>query len=86
MSMTQWLSANQPAFAISSGHVSARWELLADPADELAAMRTTLWQLGDFMAAVTGRSLVEHFYIEAVDGLTERLRTAAIELGLYGHA
>jgi len=86
MSVTQWLSANQPAFSVNSGHVSARWELLADPAEELAAMRTTVWQLGEFMAAVTGRSLVEHFYIETVDGLTERLRIAAVELSLYGRS
>jgi hypothetical protein len=82
-SMAQWLGANQPAFSVSSGHVSARWEQLPDSAEELAAMRATILQLGEFMAAVTGRSLVEHFYIEAVDGLTERLRSAAVELELY---
>ncbi|HEY5506175.1 MAG TPA: HD domain-containing phosphohydrolase [Coriobacteriia bacterium] len=82
-SMAQWLDANQPAFSVSSGHVSARWEQLSDPAEELGAMRATILQLGESMAAVTGRSLVEHFYIETVDGLTERLRSAAIELELY---
>jgi HD-GYP domain-containing protein (c-di-GMP phosphodiesterase class II) len=82
-SMAQWLGGNQPAFSVSSGHVSARWEQLPDPAEELAAMRAIILQLGEFMAAVTGRSLVEHFYIETVDGLTERLRSAAVELELY---
>jgi hypothetical protein len=46
-------------------------------------MRAIILQLGESMAAVTGRSLVEHFYIETVDGLTERLRSAAIEIELY---
>ena len=48
-------------------------------------MRSTIGQLGDLMAAVTGRSLVEHFYTEAIDALTGRLRASAIELALYLH-
>jgi hypothetical protein len=83
MSMAQWLGANRPAFSLSSGHISAHWEQLADSEEELAAMRATIAQLGELMSAVTGRSLVEHFYAETVDAMTERLRTAAIELQLY---
>jgi putative nucleotidyltransferase with HDIG domain len=82
-SMTQWLSGHQPSFSLGSGHVSVRWEQFLEPADELAAMYAVLGQLGELMASVTGRSLVEHFYIEAVDSLTERLRVAAVELELF---
>jgi hypothetical protein len=86
MSMSHWLGANRPAFSLSSGHISAHWEQLADQEEELAAMRATIAQLGELMAAVTGRSLVEHFYAETVDAMTERLRAAAVELELYRRA
>jgi putative nucleotidyltransferase with HDIG domain len=82
-SMAQWLAGHQPAFSLSAGHVSAHWDRVGDPDDELSAMRATLSQLGDLMAAVTGRSLVEHFYSEAVEALTERLRASASDLDLY---
>ncbi|HEY5275336.1 MAG TPA: hypothetical protein VIK38_02160, partial [Coriobacteriia bacterium] len=74
---------HQPAFSLSAGHLSAHWDRLGDPDDELSAMRVTISQLGDLMAAVTGRSLVEHFYSEAVEALTERLRASAFDLNLY---
>ncbi len=85
-SMAQWLAGHQPAFSLSAGHLSASWDRIGDPDDELAAMRSTLGQLGDLMSAVTGRSLVEHFYSESVEGLTERLRGSAFELALYRHS
>jgi hypothetical protein len=49
-------------------------------------MRHTVGHLGDLMAAVTGRSLVDHFYGEAVESLTERLQHTADDLGLYRRA
>jgi putative nucleotidyltransferase with HDIG domain len=82
-SCSQWLAARQPAFSLAAGHLSAQWDRLASAEDELASMRATIGELGDLMAAVTGRSLVEHFYSEAVDSLTGRLRASAIELALY---
>jgi hypothetical protein len=85
-SMGQWLAGHQPGFSLGAGHVSAQWDRVGEPDEEIAAMRATLGQLGDFMAAVTGRSLVEHFYSEAVEALTERLRAAAFDLELYRHA
>ena len=82
-SVAQWLAGHQPAFSLSAGHLSASWDRVGDPDDELPAMRTMISQLGDLMAAVTGRSLVEHFYSEAVEALTERLRASAFDLNLY---
>ena len=82
-SMAQWLAGHQPAFSLSAGHLSAHWDRLGDPDDELSAMRVTISQLGDLMATVTGRSLVDHFYSEAVEALTERLRASAFDLNLY---
>jgi putative nucleotidyltransferase with HDIG domain len=82
-SMAQWLGGHQPVFSLSAGHLSAHWDRVGDPDEELAAMRATIAQLGDLMAAVTGRSLVEHFYSESVEALTERLRASAFDLKLY---
>jgi putative nucleotidyltransferase with HDIG domain len=82
-SMTQWLVGHQPVFSISAGHVSAHWDRLASAEDELASMRAMVGQLGELMAQVTGRSLVEHFYGEAIESLTERLRSSAVTLELY---
>jgi putative nucleotidyltransferase with HDIG domain len=83
-SMGQWLAGHQPGFSLGAGHLSAQWDRVGEPDEEVAAMRATIAQLGDLMAAVTGRSLVEHFYGEAVEALTERLRASAFDLSLYG--
>jgi hypothetical protein len=83
---SQWLAGHQPTFSLSAGHLSAQWDRLASAEDELIAMRATIGQLGELMAAVTGRSLVEHFYREAIESLTGRLRSSAVELRLYHHS
>jgi putative nucleotidyltransferase with HDIG domain len=85
-SMAQWLAGHQPTFTLSAGHLSAQWDRLASADDELAAMRATIGQLGDLMSAITGRSLVEHFYRESIESLTGRLRASAVELALYRHS
>ena len=46
-------------------------------------MRIVLGRLTTLMSVVTGPSLVDHFYGEAVDSLTERLRGIAQGLALY---
>jgi putative nucleotidyltransferase with HDIG domain len=82
-SMAQWLAGHEPAFSLSAGHVSAQWDRIRDAGEEVDAMRSTIGQLGDLMATVTGHSLVEHFYSEAVESLTDRLRASAADLELY---
>jgi putative nucleotidyltransferase with HDIG domain len=83
--MAQWLAGHQPTFTLSAGHLSAQWDRLAGAEDELLAMRAMIGQMGDLMAEITGRSLVEHFYREAIGSLTGRLRASALELALYRH-
>jgi hypothetical protein len=46
-------------------------------------MRIVLGRLTTLMSVVTGPSLVDHFYGEAADSLTERLRGTARGLALY---
>ena len=81
--MAQWFAGHQPAFSLGSGHVSVHWDRLAGAEDELGSMRASIAQLGDLMAEVTGRSLVDHFYGEAVESLTDRLRPTTFDLALY---
>jgi putative nucleotidyltransferase with HDIG domain len=82
-SMAQWLAGHEPAFSLSAGHLSAQWDRIRDAGEEVDAMRATIGQLGELMATVTGHSLVEHFYSEAVESLTDRLRASAADLALY---
>jgi putative nucleotidyltransferase with HDIG domain len=81
-----WLAANEPAFGLSAGHLSVQWEQTGEDDEQLAAMRRVIAYLGDQMATVTGRSLVDHFYSEAVESLTERLRRSVSEIELYRSA
>jgi len=79
----RWLAVNEPAFTISGGHLAADWDLAAQGGGEVEAMRRVIEHLSTSMAAVTGRNLVDHFYREAVEGLTDRLVRSAECLELY---
>jgi putative nucleotidyltransferase with HDIG domain len=81
--MRRLLAVDQPAFCLEAGHLSVEWDSLGAEAEQIAAMRAFVGRLGDLMARVTGRSLVDHFYGESVQGLTERLRRTALDLALY---
>jgi len=85
-SVAAWLAGELPEVTLSAGHVSVAWDRLGDADEQLVAMRRVIGYLGDSMAAITGRSLVDHFYGEAVEALTERLRRSAGEIGLYRRA
>jgi putative nucleotidyltransferase with HDIG domain len=81
--MGRWLAANEPGFVFSAGHLSVDWPLTGEGEEQIAAMRRVIAHLGDLMADVTGRSLVDHFYTEAIESLTERLRHSVFDLRLY---
>jgi len=49
-------------------------------------MRAVLGRMATVMSVVTGPSLVDHFYGESVESLTERLRGTAKGLELYRRA
>jgi len=81
--MGRWLAANEPAFTIRSAHLEADWDLAGRGEDEIRAMRRIIGRISEDMGVVTGANLVDHFYREAVGGLTERLRRSAEFLELY---
>ncbi len=83
VSMSEWLRAEAPAFALSDGHFSVAAGPSVELEDQLDEMRVVLGRLSTLMSVVTGPSLVDHFYGEAVESLTERLRGTAHGLALY---
>lgn len=85
-SMSEWMDERAPAFSLASGRVSVVWSAVGDAEAQSDAMRAVIRKLGGLMEVVTGRNLVDHFYGEAVEALTERLRQTAQQLALYRHA
>ena len=83
MDMGRWLAAEAPAFALHDGHFSVASGPQPDLDGQLDEMRVVLARLATLMPVVTGPSLVDHFYGEAVEALTERLRGTARGLALY---
>jgi putative nucleotidyltransferase with HDIG domain len=79
----RWLLAEAPAFALHDGHFSVAAGSSTELDGQLDEMRAVLGRLSTVMSAVTGPSLVDHFYGEAVESLTERLRGTAKGLALY---
>jgi putative nucleotidyltransferase with HDIG domain len=83
VAMGEWLATNEPAFTLSAEHLSVDWERVGGYDEQLAAMRLVIAHVGDLMTSVTGRSLVDHFYSEAVESLTGRLQQTVSNLELY---
>ena len=81
--MGRWLAAEAPAFALHDGHFSVASGPSRDLDGQLDGMRAVLARLATLMSVVTGPSLVDHFYGEAVEALTGRLRGTAKGLVLY---
>jgi putative nucleotidyltransferase with HDIG domain len=82
-SMSEWLAAEAPAFTMGGGHFTVAAGPSAGLDGQLDEMRAVLGRLSTLMSVVTGPSLVDHFYAESVESLTERLRGTARGLALY---
>ncbi len=85
-SMGEWLAAEAPAFTMSGGHFTVAAGPSAELDGQIGEMRTVLGRLSALMSVVTGPSLVDHFYSETVESLTERLRGIARGLALYARS
>jgi hypothetical protein len=70
-------------FAMSGGHVSAAWDENTSLEVQLDDMRSAIAYMASSMESTTGKSLVDHFYDEAVEGLSERMRRLSALLALY---
>ena len=81
--MGEWLVAEAPAFGLSDGHFTVAADGSPELNGQLEEMRAVLGRMATLMSVVTGPSLVDHFYGESVEALTERLRGTAKGLALY---
>jgi putative nucleotidyltransferase with HDIG domain len=84
--MGEWLMAEAPAFGLSDGHFTVAADGSPELNGQLEEMRAVLGRMATLMSVVTGPSLVDHFYGESVEALTERLRGTAKGLELYRRA
>lgn len=72
-------------FSFANGHLGVDWEAPGGGAG-IEQMRAAIERLAEGMEATAGRSLVDHFYDEALDGLSERMRRLADVLELYSRS
>jgi len=81
--LNEYFTSHATPFALSGGHLRADWSAMGDPEMQVDAMRSVVERTAHAMSRTTGRSLVDHFYDEAVAGLSERMRHVAEQLDLY---
>jgi hypothetical protein len=81
--INEWFIAGAMPFRLAAGHLKADWDKAGDPDMQREAMRAVMDRTARAMSGTTGRSLVDHFYDDAVSGLSERMRRLAAELDLY---
>ena len=77
----EYFRAESMSFALARGHVTFDEDAKAPPAEEIACMRRALRHLDAAIGRVSGGTLVDHFYEEALEGLSTRMGRVAGELG-----
>jgi putative nucleotidyltransferase with HDIG domain len=70
-------------YTLHNGHLTVDWEKAGSAEAQLQDMRDVIKRVSAGMEATAGRSLVDHFYDEAVAGLSDRMRYLAQVLDLY---
>ncbi len=70
-------------FSFRNGHLAADWEKAGTPEAQVVEMRKVVAHLAAGMEATAGRALVDHFYDEAVQALSDRMRFFAAVMDLY---
>lgn len=69
--------------SVSAGRVGVRFEGLGDFDEEIDIMRSALSIVDDTMSRTSGRTLVDHFHVDALATLSERMRQLSAALGFY---
>jgi len=83
-SLEQYFREKKMPYALHNGHLTVEWEKAGTPEQQLVDMRTVIERMSAGMEATAGRSLVDHFYDEAVGGLSDRMRYLSMVLDLWG--
>ena len=68
---------------VSSGRLSVQFSGEATIEEEIEAMQHALRIVDQTMGRMSGHTLVDHFYADAVGGLSDRMRRLAHSLDLY---
>jgi putative nucleotidyltransferase with HDIG domain len=84
--MDRQFTAHKWPFRVSHGRVSFNEPVAADSGAELAHMRDAMRALDRTLGRVSGSTLVDHFYTDAYEGFSERLRRLSDELGFRSHS
>lgn len=82
-SVDRYLEDRRLPYALRNGHMSADWDEAGSPDRQLEEMRDIVSHMATCMEGPAGGSLVDHFYAEALAGLSERMRGLAEALDLY---
>lgn len=80
--LTEYLCAENLPFAISQGRLSFTDGFPSDPARELEQIRSVLGEMDRVIGRLSGQTLVEHFHVDAMGGLSGRMRSLARDFGL----
>lgn len=72
-----FLGAEEMPFRVERGRLSFTQDAPAAAGDEIEMMRRVLAHMDKVMGRVSGTSLVEHFYTDALDGFSGRMRHLA---------
>ncbi|HEX9093815.1 MAG TPA: HD domain-containing phosphohydrolase [Coriobacteriia bacterium] len=81
--LEEYLRASNMPYALNNGHMTVDWEQAGEPERQVGDMRDVVRRLAALMEATAGRSLVDHFYDEAVEALSDRMRHLSTALDLY---
>jgi putative nucleotidyltransferase with HDIG domain len=79
----EFFTENGMPYKLHNGHIAVEWDKAGTPEEQLVDMRSVVTRVAAGMEATAGRSLVDHFYDEAVSGLSDRMRYLSGVLDLY---
>ncbi len=79
----EYLESESASFRVVRGRINFIDDRILSPDDELVRMRAALRRIDAIMGRVSGGTLVEHFYTEALDGLSGRMRQLAESLDFF---
>ena len=82
--LNQFFEETEMPFAIIGGRVSRTRNGDGSPEVDLDQMRLALRRVDSTMGRMSGHTLVDHFYTDAMEGLSERMRSIASHLEFYG--
>lgn len=82
-SLEAWFRDGGMPHSLHNGHLAVEWDKAGAAEQQLEDMREVIRRMSAGMEATAGRSLVDHFYDEAVSALSDRMRYLALALDLF---